>query len=860
MNAERLLALYERVAEAPDAIARLRRFILDLAVRGKLVPQDPQDEPASELLKRIAKEKARLVKAGEIRRQPTLESITDSASMHPLPRTWAWVRVGDIFDYDAGTKRDPKELDPARWLLELEDIEKDTSRISQRFRVNDRDSLSTKSEFEPDDILYGKLRPYLNKVVVADEPGYSTTEIVAIRPFLKLSSEYCALAFRRPDFVTYVERLGRGTKMPRLRTPDAIIAPFPLPPLAEQHRIVAKVDELMALCDQLEAARQEREARRDRLAAASLARLNAPDPETFQSDARFTLNALPALTTRPNQIKQLRQTILNLAVRGKLVPQDPNDEPAATLSERLAKKFAKEPIGIGRGRRSEIVAGLIEKAPYLVPSGWLWVRMGDLGETNIGLTYSPVEISSAGIPVLRSNNIQAGKIHLSDLVRVTSKPKPSAMVSEGDLLICARNGSRSLVGKAAIIERLSEPMAFGAFMAIFRSPVNRYLHLFLSSPVFRQVIDEVNTNTINQITQANLRSTLIPLPPLAEQHRIVAKVDELMALCDQLEAARQEREARRDRLAAASLARLNAPDPETFQSDARFTLNALPALTTRPNQIKQLRQTILNLAVRGKLVPQDPNDEPAATLSERLAKKFAKEPIGIGRGRRSEIVAGLIEKAPYLVPSGWLWVRMGDLGETNIGLTYSPVEISSAGIPVLRSNNIQAGKIHLSDLVRVTSKPKPSAMVSEGDLLICARNGSRSLVGKAAIIERLSEPMAFGAFMAIFRSPVNRYLHLFLSSPVFRQVIDEVNTNTINQITQANLRSTLIPLPPLAEQHRIVAKVDELMALCDRLEASLTTSNQTRTRLLEATLTEALAPAGDFSNESIQATGKVFRA
>jgi type I restriction enzyme S subunit len=103
--------------------------------------------------------------------------------------------------------------------------------------------------------------------------------------------------------------------------------------------------------------------------------------------------------------------------------------------------------------------------------------------------------------------------------------------------------------------------------------------------------------------------------------------------------------------------------------------------------------------------------------------------------------------------------------------------------------------------------------------------------------------MAFGAFMAIFRSPVNRYLHLFLSSPVFRQVIDEVNTNTINQITQANLRSTLISLPPLAEQHRIVAKVDELMALCDRLEASLTTSDQTRTRLLEATLAEALAPA-----------------
>ncbi len=269
----------------PDQIKQLRQTILNLAVRGKLVPQDPNDEPASELLKRIAKEKARLVKAGEIRKPPTLEPITDAEALYALPRTWAWVRVGDIFDYDAGTKRDPKELDQSRWLLELEDIEKDTSRIVERLRVSDRDSQSTKSEFEPGDILYGKLRPYLNKVVVADEPGYSTTEIVAIRAFLRLCPEYCALAFRRPDFVAYVERLGRGTKMPRLRTPDAIIAPFPLPPLAEQYRIVAKVDELMALCDRLEASLAATSATRrllDALLAEALAPVDARELEAAE--------------------------------------------------------------------------------------------------------------------------------------------------------------------------------------------------------------------------------------------------------------------------------------------------------------------------------------------------------------------------------------------------------------------------------------------------------------------------------------------------------------------------------------------------------------------------------------------------
>ena len=549
MNAERLLALYERVAEAPDAIARLRRFILDLAVRGKLVPQDAQDEPASELLKRIAKEKARLAKAGQIRRQPTLESITDSASMHPLPRTWAWVRVGDIFDYDAGTKRDPKELDPARWLLELEDIEKDTSRISQRFRVNDRDSLSTKSEFEPDDILYGKLRPYLNKVVVADEPGYSTTEIVAIRPFLKLSSEYCALAFRRPDFVTYVERLGRGTKMPRLRTPDAIIAPFPLPPLAEQHRIVAQVDELMALCDQLEAARQEREARRDRLVAASLARLNTPDPETFQSDARYTLNALPAQTTRPNQIKQLRQTILNLAVRGKLVPQDPSDESVHldVLSETEAK--------------------------VALPASWRYIRLAELlrEDTRNGYSRRPDD-APEGAPILR---ISAGTVRRDGVVAeeehklisgIDAKTRKEYGLRTGDLLACRFNGNKAFVGRLSIFNdylRL-QPIYPDKLIRVRLEPqraVSAFLRLASETDLVRDEVEVFCATTVGNwgISASNLKEVRFPVPPLAEQHRIVAKVDELMTLCDRLEASLTTTDQTRTRLLEATIAEALAP-------------------------------------------------------------------------------------------------------------------------------------------------------------------------------------------------------------------------------------------------------------------------------------------------------------
>ena len=237
MNADRLLAHYERIADAPDAITRLRRFILDLAVRGKLVGQDSNDEPASELLKRIAAEKARLVKAGEIKKSKA-KPVNMSDTPFELPKSWKWTTLGDLVLYDAGIKREPKTLNQELWLLELEDVEKDSGRLLVRVTASERESKSTKSEFCVDDILYGKLRPYLNKVLVADVPGYSTTEIVALRPFLPLCSTYCALALRRPDFVGYVTRLGQGTKMPRLRTEECHnrAVPPPTPRRAAPHR------------------------------------------------------------------------------------------------------------------------------------------------------------------------------------------------------------------------------------------------------------------------------------------------------------------------------------------------------------------------------------------------------------------------------------------------------------------------------------------------------------------------------------------------------------------------------------------------------------------------------------------------
>ena len=546
MNADRLLALYSRVADAPDAIGLLRRFVLDLAVRGRLVEQDPADEPASELLKQIAVEKARLVRAGEIKKTSARDPTMVEAPFD-LPPNWVWASIGTVFRYDAGTKRDPQALDPALWLLELEDIEKDTGRLVSRIRSADRASRSTKSEFQRGDILYGKLRPYLNKVLVADEQGYSTTEIVAIRPHIPLCSEYCALALRRPDFVDYVTVLGQGTKMPRLRTPDAVVAPFPLPPLAEQLRIVAKVDSLMILCDRLEEVRTAREATRDRLTKASLIRLSEPDndAETFRTHARFALGALPTLTTRPCQIKLLRQTILSLAVRGKLVEQDPEDEPASVLLKRIATERQRL-MKKARSAEEKYVDPSLANFDFRLPNSWESVRLSELAQVLNGRAYKKAELLDAGTPVLRVGNLfTSNHWYYSDLELEEHK-----YCDAGDLIYAwsASFGPFIWDGPRIIYH-----------YHIWKLPLHseadldkRFLYTFLLQKT-REIKEAGHGISMVHMTKTKMEQLMVPLPPLAEQHRIVAKVDSLMTLCDRLEASLAEADTTRHLLLEALL-------------------------------------------------------------------------------------------------------------------------------------------------------------------------------------------------------------------------------------------------------------------------------------------------------------------
>jgi type I restriction enzyme, S subunit len=577
MNADRLLAHYKRIADAPDAIARLRRFILDLAVRGKLVPQDPKDEPASELLKRIAGETARLVKKkGEIKKPGTPPQLAKD-EVWPVPPSWAFIPL-ELLAAPAGLFADgdwveSKNQDPNGGvrLTQLADVGVGEYRDRSSRFMNAATAARLNCTFlTPGDILIARMPDPLGRACIfPGDPKPSVTVVdVAV---LRLGSHdfvasYVVLAINSPQFARNVEAKAAGTTRSRISRGNLSLLPFPLPPLAEQNRIVAKVDELMALCDRLETARTAREATRDRLAAASLARLNAPDHETFQADARFVLKALPALTTRPDHIKQLRQTILNLAVRGKLVAQDANDEPASELLKRIAKEKTR-PQAIKKARRKGETEISSLRADTSLSTGWRWTNIDEIALSMRYGTSTKCEYGAPGVPVLRIPNVSGGFVSLDDIKfgPLTDGEVRDLALSAGDLLLIRSNGSLDIVGRSAIVTLEAEGMAFAGYLVRLRlslSNVNpKYVWLALNSTDVREQIERPIRSAVGlkNVNLTEFGALTFPLPPLAEQHRIVAKVDALMALCDQLEAGLSATSVTRFRLLNSLLAEALAP-------------------------------------------------------------------------------------------------------------------------------------------------------------------------------------------------------------------------------------------------------------------------------------------------------------
>lgn len=462
----------------------LKKAILQYAMQGKLVKQNPNDEPASILLERIKIEKEQLIKDGKIKKEKTLPPITEDEIPYKLPKGWEWVRLGNIINISSG-----------RFLPSNEMKTKGTIPV---YGGNGINGYHNEYLIDKPTLIIGRVGFYCGCVHLSTDKAW-VTDNAFITTF---SENNININFLK--WLLIASDLGKNdnaTAQPVVSGKKIYPLVVALPPLAEQERIVEKLEQILPFVE--EYGKNEEK----------LSKLNS---------------------TLPNKIKQ---SILQYAVQSKLVLQNLSDEPASELLIHI-KAEREQLLKDGKIKKEKPLPPITKyEIPYELPQGWEWVKLGELGNSNIGLTYSPTDITTSanGIPVLRSSNIQNNKIDLNDLVRVTTEIKNDNLyVQKGDILICARNGSKNLVGKSAIIKALDEPMTFGAFMAIFRSKVNSWIKVYLDSPLFKKTLESVNTVTINQITQSNLKNAIIPLPPLAEQQRIVTKVEELLAVVESL--------------------------------------------------------------------------------------------------------------------------------------------------------------------------------------------------------------------------------------------------------------------------------------------------------------------------------------
>ena len=568
MKPVQLLAQFDRISDAPDAIPRLRRFILDLAVCGKLVNQDPRDEPAFELLTRIQKEKARRIKDGNLREQKPLPLAKEEQADFELPNGWQWVRMADVIKLWNGYAFKSADFQSKGVpVIRIGDLQAGEVVLSNAVCVSEATANNVGAEVW---IPAGALLIAMSGATT----GKVAFNLTGVRLLLnqrvgRIEVFLMSTHFIRFFFDTIVARnlsISFGTAIPNLSTQQINETIVPLPPLAEQHRIVAKVDELMALCDRLEAAQAERESRRDRLVASSLNRLNnGADPDAFRSHARFYFNQLQRLTTRHEHVKKLRGAILNLAFRGWLTsPWRETAEFVGTaqefrLSVENARKNAWDKKQVAGSTRKYLFPIEFDRENLpTIPDSWVWASADAVcsqitdGE-HIQPCYQP-----EGLPMLTAKHVREGFVTFedseliseSDFKKCVARCKPE----EGDILVVSVGAT---TGRAAIVSQ-SRPFALVRSVLLLKPLISpAYFLRWLQSPwcfVWMRQASEASAQPHLYI--GDTRRMPVPLPPLAEQQRIVAKVDELMAVCDRLEAQLTTTQTESHRLLEAVLAEL----------------------------------------------------------------------------------------------------------------------------------------------------------------------------------------------------------------------------------------------------------------------------------------------------------------
>ncbi|WP_287877529.1 restriction endonuclease subunit S [Acidovorax sp.] len=548
-----LLSNLDLLATAPGGVARLRELILTLAVQGKLVPQDPADEPASVLLQKIRAEKDRLIAEGKIKRDKPLAEIGEEEKPFELPVGWSFCRLGDLLlsIRSGGT---PSKQNPAYWdgdipWASVKDLGFGETLTDTQDRITG-EGLQAGSQLATAGSILICTRMGLGKI------GEALID-VAINQDLK--AVQLGAGVHKQYFINYFKTLsvvGSGMTVAGIKQDELLGFVVPLPSEAEQSRIVARVEELMRLCDALQAKAQLEATQHAQLVSTLLGTLTASTtPEELAANWQRVAQHFDLLLDRPEAIDALEQTLLQLAVRGLLVPQDPTDEPASVLLQKIRAEKDRL-IAAGQIKRDKPLPPITdEEKPFELPVGWEWVRLQQAYDVRDG-THDTPKYQSTGFPLVTSKNLYGGVLDLSDVKLIS--PADHEQISarsrvDRDDILFAMIGS---IGNPVIVDIDTE-------FSVKNVALFKYYAAALSCPKYLLLVLQAEAAGMKEraaggvqsfISLGQLRSSVVALPPLSEQSRIVNRVTALRRLCSDLRQRLAERQSVQARLAEALVA------------------------------------------------------------------------------------------------------------------------------------------------------------------------------------------------------------------------------------------------------------------------------------------------------------------
>jgi type I restriction enzyme S subunit len=564
MKLETFFKHFDLLAEAPNGVQKLRELILDLAVRGKLVPQDANDEPAAVLLERIKKEKERLVKEGKVRKEKLLPIPETNEIMFNLPNIWQWERLGNaLIKVTDGTHNSPPNKEKGEYkYITAKNIKQGKIDLTNITYINSEIHKEIYSRCNPElgDLLYIKDGATTGIVAINNllEPFSMLSSVALLKLPSNIDNRYLFYVLSSPYFYSLMRNDMSGVAITRVTLAKLNKALIPIAPLNEQKRIVTKVDELMKLCDELEARQKKKRETRILINNAALNKLLTADtPETFTKNWQRIGDNFDILYSAPENIGKLRQAILQLAVMGKLVPQNANDEPAAVLLERI-KKEKERLVKEGKIKKSKPLPEITpDEIPYNLPENWEWVRLGDIIEFFNGYAFKSNEYQLSGVGIIRIGDIQKGEIVTDNLKFVDMSYLVSIdknlQVNPNELLIAMSGATTGKLGFNKTTQTFLLNQRVGKL--IFYLLDSNFSYFYLTTKIQENLIKSVGSAIPNLSTE-QIKNLEFPLPPLAEQKRIVTKVDKLMKLCDELETKLTQTQTEREKIITAAVKQL----------------------------------------------------------------------------------------------------------------------------------------------------------------------------------------------------------------------------------------------------------------------------------------------------------------